>query len=384
MLQFNSISGATVLLVMLLTSATSLASGEVPPRSEGGQTLVVPQEHLDLGEVYYVSPGVGTQLIWNSDAALLRVMATCNRVVGYMVTPFDIEEGQTPLLAGALRIPVASLSTGSEQHDGELHGQRALNAAEYPEITFRITRVGDSKLISEEKERKSYTLNVTGELQVKDRTVEVEVPMRLTLAPFTWQTARLGMGDALILRGRFDVKIADLGLERPRQASTELSADLATLDLYLLCNTASPERNLYPNIKHEHHRRQLRFLTLVRDFNDPEKGYAFGHKYMREIWDDAQALNRLAWATLTEEDLRTRDLAFAWKAAQRANELTEFKDAALLNTLARVYSDKGELETALKWARRAVEHLEDADRAVAARVRAALQRYESQAEKNQE
>ena len=113
MIRAGSRSYLLVILAGLLTVVCGAAAAEVPPRSEGGQTLIVPREHLDLGEVYHVTPGAGTQLVWSNDAPLMRIMATCNRVVGYMVTPFDIEESQSPLLAGALRIPVASLSTGS-------------------------------------------------------------------------------------------------------------------------------------------------------------------------------------------------------------------------------------------------------------------------------
>lgn len=372
-------------LVVLLTCATAGAFSEVPPRSAGGQALVIPERHLEAGEVYHVTAGMGTQLIWHSDAPLMRLVAVCNRVVGYVVTPFDTEEGQAPLLAGAFRIPVASFSTGSQQYDAEFHGERALNAGKYPEITLRITRVSDSKCTKQENGRESYSLKVAGELQVKDKTVAVEIPMRLTLVPFTWQTMmRLGMGDALILRGEFDVPVAEMGLERSSPRSSDYASDIVHFDLYLLCNTMSPERNLYPDITHERYLKQMQFVTLLRDFDDADKGYEFGRTYLREIWDDAQALNRLASATLTEDGIKTRDLGFALKAAQRANELTEFKDPALLDTLARVYYDKGDLATAVKWARQATEHPEGAAAQVVAQARATLERYETQARKSQD
>jgi polyisoprenoid-binding protein YceI len=375
----------------IIIAATAILSGtagampaDVPPRSEGGQALVVPQEHLAAGEVYYVQPAMGTQLIWHSDAPLMRVVAVCNRVVGYVVTPFDIEEGQAPLLAGAFRIPVASFSAGSERYNQEFHGPRALDAAEYPEITLRITGVTDAQLTDGEKGRKTYTLKAAGELKIKDKTIAVEMPMRLTLAPFTWQTTQLGMGDALILRGKFEVPTADLGLAPSQPTASDYTAEAANFDLHLLCNTMSPERNLFPDITHEQFCKQLRFLTLVRDFDDPEKGYEFGRTFMREMWDDAQGLNRLASATLTEEGIQTRDLGFALKAAQRANELTEFQDPELLHTLAQVHLERADLESALKYARQAVESLEGAAPLVAAEVRATLQRCEAQAKNNRE
>ncbi|HUU97670.1 MAG TPA: YceI family protein [Phycisphaerae bacterium] len=385
MASFVRESRALLTLPVLLAGLTCLADDKVPPRSDGGQALVIPAEHLELGEVYHITPGTGTQLMWHGETPLLRATATCNRIVGYFVAPFDVEEGQTPLLVGAFRLPVASLSAGIAQYDGQLHGPQALNKAAYPEITFRMTGVTDVKTTGEEGTRQSYTLKLAGELTVKDKTVTLQIPMQLTFQPFTWGTMQLGMGDRLILRGRCEVKLADIGLV-PQQGRSDpdMNFQVGEFDFYLLCSTMSPERNLYPDITHEQYRKQLRFVTLLRDFDDPEKGYEFGRTFMRESWDDAKALNRLAWATLTEDGIKTRDLAFAMKAVQRASELTGSKDADVLNTLARVYYEKGELEAALKWQRQAAEHLEGADPQVTGQVRSALERYEAQVKKSQE
>ena len=373
------------LVILLLAVGLPIGtSADVPPRSPGGQTLAVPNEQLDLGDVYYVSPGVGTQLTWTADAPLTHVVASCTRVVGYFVAPFDLKQGEPPLLAGAIRIPVASLRTGIGERDSRLHGESALNAADYPEITLEITSVADSELVGDEGGKQSYTLKAVCRFTVKDKTLELDLPLRVTLMPFTWQTMPLGIGDALVLRAEFDVKRADLPIQPPPRATPDFLPESDHLELFLVCNTMSPERNLYPNITHDSYRKQLHVITLLRDFNDPEEGYEFGRSFMQEIWNDAPALNRLASAIIDEAGIETRDLAFALEAAQRANDLTESKDAELLHTLARVYYEKGELATAIKWARQAVENLGGAAPPLADQIRATLQRYESQAEKHQE
>lgn len=359
-------------------------AADVPPRSEGGQTLAVPEEHLRLGDVYYVTPGEDTQVLCTSDAALQHVTATCQRVVGYVVTPFEMEGEQAPLLAGAFRIPAAALRTGRTDFDQLLRSPPMLNAAEFPEVTFSLTRVSDTKLVGEEKGRRSYTLNLAGELKAKDKSLELEMPAELSFIPFTWQTMGRNVGELLVLRTKFTVKPAELGIEKPDRSFAERVADVVQVEVCLFCNTMTPEKLLDPAIKREHHLKQLRFLTLVRDFDDSAKGYEYGRAYRKEIWDDAQALNRLAWATLTEDGIATRDLGFALQTAQRANERTEFKDPALLNTLARACADKGDLDAALKWARAAAALLETARPDVAEQVRAALAQYEAQAAKNAE
>ena len=371
-----------VALLALLGLLQISQAADVPPRSKGGQTLAVPEEHLKLGDVYYVTPGEDTQVLCTSDAPLQRVTATCRRVVGYVVTPFEIEGEQAPLLTGAFRIPTAAFKTGGTDFDQLLRSPPMLNAAEFPEVTFRLTRVGDAKLVGEEKGRRNYTLNLAGELKAKDKSLELEMPAQLSFIPFTWQTMGRSVGELLVLRCKFDVKLSDLGVEKPDRAFAERVADVVHVDVCLFCNTMTPEKLLDPDIKREHHLKQLRFLTLVRDFDDPDKGYEYGRAYRKEIWDDAQALNRLAWATLTEDGIATRDLGFALQTAQRANELTEFKDPALLNTLARAYADKADLDAALKWSRAAVAQLETAKPDVAEQARAALARYEAQAAQN--
>ena len=378
---FHRADTSLLLLVSLICLCTPALAGDtpVPPRSTGGQCLAVPQEHLDLGEIYHVTPGGDTQLICFADAPLIRFAAVCNRVVGYVVTPFDVEEGQPPILAGALRIPVASLRVGLESLDGELHGPSALSAAEYPEFTVQLTKITDVQLVSEENDRRSYTLTATAALAVKDKTVELTVPLQVLMVPFTWQSMSRNLGDLLIVRARFDAKLTDLGLDAPRGGAGDLQSDALTLDVFLMCSTVSPEKNLDPGVSTESYEQLLQFLTLLRDFQDPDRAYAFGRECLKKCWDDGPALNRLAWAALTEQDVPQRDLAFVAKAAERANELASAKDAETLRTLARLAFERGDVAAAVKYAQQAAEHLDGLPPYTAGPIQADLQRYEAHA-----
>ena len=40
------------------------------------------------------------------------------------------------------------------------------------------------------------------------------------------------------------------------------------VSIFLLCNTVSPDKNLDPKFKRDQYAKHLRFLTLLRDFND--------------------------------------------------------------------------------------------------------------------
>ena len=70
-------------------------------------------------------------------------------------------------------------------------------------------------------------------------------------------------------------------------------------------------------------------------------------------------LNQVAWTIVDNPNVKNRDYDVAMKAATRANELSKGKDAAILDTLARVYYEKGDLKNAVKYQKQAVEHAPD-------------------------
>jgi tetratricopeptide (TPR) repeat protein len=77
--------------------------------------------------------------------------------------------------------------------------------------------------------------------------------------------------------------------------------------------------------------------------------------------DDEQMLNDIAWTIVDPESgLDEPNLPLALKAARAANKITGEGDAAILDTLARVYWLMGEKSHAIELQRKAVEHAEGA------------------------
>ncbi|MHC4306772.1 MAG: redoxin domain-containing protein [Planctomycetota bacterium] len=120
------------------------------------------------------------------------------------------------------------------------------------------------------------------------------------------------------------------------------------------------------------------FRTMLRESDDFERTYDFGRTLMRANWDDPSFLNSISWTTVDDKDVKKRDLEFALEAALRANELTEEKEAAILDTLARVYFEKGDLKQAIKWQREAVKQAGGSP--MAEQLEEALKKYEEVAE----
>lgn len=65
--------------------------------------------------------------------------------------------------------------------------------------------------------------------------------------------------------------------------------------------------------------------------------------------------NNLAWVLATSPNDKLRDGKRAIELARKACELTEYKEAYILSTLASGYAETGDFETAIKWSTKAVE-----------------------------
>jgi tetratricopeptide (TPR) repeat protein len=71
--------------------------------------------------------------------------------------------------------------------------------------------------------------------------------------------------------------------------------------------------------------------------------------------DSDGLLNNLAWVLATSTDDKLRDGKRAIELATKACELSDYKAAHILSTLASAYAESGDWENAIKWSTKAVE-----------------------------
>ncbi len=120
-----------------------------------------------------------------------------------------------------------------------------------------------------------------------------------------------------------------------------------------------------------------KFQILTRELKDYDRANILAPEVFEQLWDNANALNNLAWFMVDEAGLENFDAALVLKAAKRANELTEQRNAAYLDTLARVYYENGDVRSALKWQRMAADQLNGNER-YAEGVRRYLKKYQQE------
>lgn len=119
-----------------------------------------------------------------------------------------------------------------------------------------------------------------------------------------------------------------------------------------------------------------KFMLLLTQANRPNKAYAFAEKVVDENWDNARVLNSIAWTIVDNENVKQRNFDFALRVAKRAAELTDHWDGAILDTLARVHYEKGNLEKAIEWQKRAVKAGEDTQ--LEQQLKQTLEQYQSE------
>jgi len=122
-----------------------------------------------------------------------------------------------------------------------------------------------------------------------------------------------------------------------------------------------------------------KFNLLLTRFHQYKAAYILGNQLVDINFEDSRVLNSIAWTIADTEGLEVRDLELAMKAAVQANQLTGSEDAAVLDTLARVYYETGDLKGALKWQKRASKHAAAGGQGDS--IRQVLQQYQDEFDK---
>ena len=102
---------------------------------------------------------------------------------------------------------------------------------------------------------------------------------------------------------------------------------------------------------------KFQFMLLSKDH--AQDAYTVGEEILRRNQDNAMQLNAISWNILSNPRIQYRNLDFALRAAQRANTLTEGKDASVLDTLARAWFEKKDYAKAIEIQEKAIAVSED-------------------------
>jgi thiol-disulfide isomerase/thioredoxin len=89
------------------------------------------------------------------------------------------------------------------------------------------------------------------------------------------------------------------------------------------------------------------------------KAAALGEKILAANRENANLLNEFAWGILTASNLQTRDLDLAMKTARAAYFATKGQNGAVLDTYARAFYMKGDVNSAVRYQKKAISFSTD-------------------------
>ena len=185
-----------------------------------------------------------------------------------------------------------------------------------------------------------------------------------------WIGHPMGLNEQIledILAGRFDIAAFAAEYERQQQVQKQdtelrikLTKALKNKDWDTAETTIAEMKKSEPAMGDSLD--TVRFSILLG-----RKNYAEAYKLAESLSDahpkNAMLQNSLAWTIATQPGLEKRDLALAEKMALRANEATQDKEPAVLDTLARVQFMNGKKTEAIATEQKAVDIAPDEQKA---------------------
>ena len=121
------------------------------------------------------------------------------------------------------------------------------------------------------------------------------------------------------------------------------------------------------------------YTAAVGENGDKEKAAALAKQLQELKINDPMTLNEFAWAILTDESIKQRDIPLATQLAKAAVDASEGKDAAILDTYANALFASGKTADAIEHQKKAVAACDNDD--MKKELAATLQKYQDAAEK---
>jgi thiol-disulfide isomerase/thioredoxin len=186
----------------------------------------------------------------------------------------------------------------------------------------------------------AFIVGKDGVIQWIGHPMEMDKPLA-AVAAGTWDLSKAK--EAALAQAKLEEASKSLSkLMRSAQKSGDYTTVLAKLDEMIKSDPTNTQ--LLMN----------KFQIFSGPAKQPQEALAVG-KQLIAMDLDAMELNQLAWVSATEMPEKSRDLDFSLAAAQKAVSVSKPAEPAVLDTLARVYWERGDKAKALATQQQAVD-----------------------------
>jgi polyisoprenoid-binding protein YceI len=149
--------------------------------------------------------GVNT-ILFKTDAPLESINGTATGISGTV----SYDPSNPAATKGKIIVAANSLHVGSPMQKEHLHGDKWLDVAKYPQISFDVTGLKNVKI-----ENNVTTADATGTFSLHGVSKQITVPVKLTYLKDKLKARTPGTeGDLLVIRSNFTIKRGDFGINK--------------------------------------------------------------------------------------------------------------------------------------------------------------------------
>jgi len=183
--------------------------------------------HADTIHFEFKDPKNVNNIIFQMDAPLESINGSGDGISGSV--KFDPEKPE--LTKGEIILDAKSLHVGNPVLKEHMHGKDWLNVEQFPSIRFSLNQLNDIK-----KEGIHFLANAHGKMTIRNITLDMKVPVKLTYLKGMLEKRNRVKGDLLVIRSKFSVKRDDFNI----QAGQKLEKVANEIELSLNVAGAAP------------------------------------------------------------------------------------------------------------------------------------------------
>ena len=168
-------------------------------------------------EFDFKDPKGVNNVVFKTDAPLESINGVASGISGRVT--FDPDNPGA--VKGKIIVQASSLHLGNPMQKEHLHGDKWLDVAKNPEITFDVETAKDVKT-----QGNVTTADVTGKFSLHGVTKTTTLPVKMTFLKDQLKARMPGKdGDLLVIRASFKIKRSDFGIN-PGQGEEKVSDDI--------------------------------------------------------------------------------------------------------------------------------------------------------------
>jgi len=159
-------------------------------------------------------------IIFQMDAPLESINGSGDEITGTV----HFDPNAPSATKGTILLNSASLHVGNPVLKEHIHGPDWMNVKKHPTITFKL-----SKLENIRKKGLDFFADAKGKMTIRNVTIEMNIPIRLTYLKGLLEKRNRVPGDLLVIRSKFFIKRDDFGIragEKLEKVANEIEISL--------------------------------------------------------------------------------------------------------------------------------------------------------------